>query len=280
MRRMVVAGVALALVAGACGSGSASGGAKSARGDAAEVSTVRLVSSAADAATRARSARISGEVGIGIGGKTATVPIEGVVDFADNAVEMKMSLAGLTGGQQSGEVEIRMVDGAMYMNLGSILGGQAGVLGGKPWVSVATGENAAQGGTQNPADILGSLRGAGDVRLVGHGTVNGVEADHYRADIDVARAMDKLPAAQRDQARAGMKILGSTFPMDVWIDQDGLPVRVGLDLTAKLGMHVSEHLDFSDWGAPVTVEAPPADQVQSMADAQSGLGGSASAGAL
>lgn len=265
MRRLVVAGVSLALVASACGSGTA----KSAGGDAAKISTVRIVSSAADAATSERSAHISGEVGIGIGGKNATVPIEGEVDFADNAVEMRMSLAGLTGGQQSGDVEIRMVDGVMYMNLGSILGSRAGaVLNGKPWVSVAIGQNAAQGGTQNPADILSSLRGAGEVQLVGHGTVNGVDADHYRADIDLARAMEKLPAAQRDQARAGLETLGSSFPMDVWIDRQGLPVRIAVDLTAKLGMHVSEHLDFSDWGAPVTVEAPPADQVQPMADAQ------------
>jgi hypothetical protein len=276
MRRLAVAGVALALVAGACGSGAA----KSAGDDAAEVSTVRLVSAAADVAARQRSARISGEVSVGLGGKQMSVPIEGTIDFANDAVEMKMSMTGLTGGQQSGDVEIRMVDGVMYMNLASVLGTQGDtMLQGKPWVSVDASQSGSQG-TQNPADILDSLRGAGDVQLVGHGKVNGIEADHYRTEIDLARAMEKLSPTQRSQAAAGLKMLGSTFPMDVWIDQDGLPARVGVDIDSKLGLHVSEQIDFTDWGTPVTVEAPPADQVQSMADAQRGAGGSSAGGAL
>jgi hypothetical protein len=276
MRRLAVAGVALALVAGACGSGVA----KSAGGDAAKVSTARLVSAAADLAARQRSARISGEVSVGLGGKQMSVPIEGAIDFTNDAVAMKMSLSGLTGGQQSGDVEIRMVDGVMYMNLGSVLGARGdSMLHGKPWVSVDASQSGSQG-TQNPADILDSLRGAGNVQLVGHGRVDGVEADHYRADIDLGRAMDKLSPTQRSQAAAGLKMLGSTFPMDVWIDHDGLPVRVGVDIDSKLGLRVSEQIDFTDWGTPITVEAPPADQVQSMADAQGGAGGSFAGGAL
>lgn len=277
MRRLVVAGLALALVAGACGSATSSKATKSEP----KVATARLVSAAADAAAAAKTAKISGSMDIAVAGQNLTAPISGVIDFENQAAELEVDLSGIGGGVMSGAMEIRMVDGVMYMNMGAMLGARASsLLGGKDWIAVDTKAMGAQSsGTQNPADMLQSLRGAGDVEYVGHGRIDGVEVDHYRAEIDLQKAIAKLPEKYRAQSEQGMKLLGNGFPVDVWIDGDGLPRRFALDLDLGGKGSVKEQVDYTDYGAPVTVVAPPADQVQSMDDFTRASGG-ASANAL
>lgn len=263
MRRLVVAGLALALVAGACGSAGSSKASTEPK-----VSTARLVSSAADAAAAAKTARISGEMDIAVAGRNITAPISGAIDFQNQAADLKVDLSGMAGGLMSGAMEIRMVDGSMYMNMGALLGPRASsLLHGRDWIGIDLKAMGAQaGGTQNPADMLQSLRGAGDVELVGHSRIDGVEVDHYRADIDLQKAIAKLPEKYRAQAEQGMKMFGGSFPADVWIDHDGLPRRFAVDIDLGSKGSLKEQVDYTDYGAPVTVVAPPADQVQSMDD--------------
>jgi hypothetical protein len=158
-----------------------------------------------------------------------------------------------------------------------VLGGRRpAALAGKDWVAIDTkdlGVSSDQLTNQNPADVLESLRGAGDVQKLGTEEIDGVETTHFRAQIDTSKALDKLSTAQRDQAGAFLKQMGSSYPMDVWIDGDGLPRRFALDLTIKGSGSVSMRRDFSDYGAPVDVSAPPADSTISMQDLQ-GLGAS------
>ena len=171
-------------------------------------------------------------------------------------------------------MEMRLVDGSMYMNMGALLGSRASsLLHGKDWVSVDLSQMGAAGGTQNPADMLQSLRGAGDVREVGHATIDGTETTQYHADIDVAKAMEKVPEKYRASSAAGMKVLGTTFPIDVWIDGDGLPRRFEIDIEIPGKGSVKESIDYTDFGADVSIDAPPADQVQSMADFQRAASG-------
>jgi hypothetical protein len=122
--------------------------------------------------------------------------------------------------------------------------------------------------------MLQSLRGAGSVREVGEEDIDGTPTTHYHAEIDLQKAIEKVPAKYRAIASEGMKMLGNSFPVDVWIDHDGLPRRFAIDIEIPGGQgSVKESIDYSDFGAPVTVEAPPAAQVQSMADFQRVAGG-------
>jgi hypothetical protein len=116
--------------------------------------------------------------------------------------------------------------------------------------------------------MLQALRGAGDVRLVGHDDIDGTQTDHYHAEVDLQKAIAKVPEQYRDAAARGMKLLGTTFPIDVWIDRDGLPRRFAVDIELPGTGSVKESIDYTDFGADVSVEAPPADQVQSMDDFQ------------
>jgi len=203
------------------------------------------------------------------GGKHIDVPIDGAIDFVTQAASMRVDMSDLAGAGVSGAMELRIVDGTMYMNMGSLLGPRAdSVLHGKDWVSVDIAGMSGQDTTQNPADMLQSLRGAGDVRLVGSEDIGGTATDHYRAEIDVQKAMDKVPEQYRDAAAQGMQMFGKTFPIDVWIDHDGLPRRFAIDIGIPGKGSVKESIDYSDYGADVSIQAPPADQVQSMDDFQ------------
>jgi hypothetical protein len=262
MRRALIAAVVLVVALGACGSGT-NGKASGSR-----ISTAALVTGAADAAAEARTAKVSGEMSVAVGSRQMTLPIEGAIDFEQQDVEMRVDMSKMGTPGLEGSMEIRMVDGVMYMNMGSLLGSRAGsVLGGKDWVSIDLKDlGAGQSSTQNPADMLQSLRGAGDVREVGTDDIDGTATTKYHAEISLQKAIDKMPAKYRDLAEQGMKALGGSFPVDVWIDHDGLPRRFEISIDVSGTGSVKERIDFSDYGADVSIEAPPADQVQSMAD--------------
>jgi len=271
MRRTLVAGVLVVLTLAACGSGSAG---KATASKSSKVSTIALVAGAADAAAQAKTAKLSGSMTIAFSGKQIDVPIEGAIDFEQQAASLRVDMSKLGEGVMSGAMEIRIVDGSMYMNMGALLGARADdLLHGKDWIGIDMSGLGADGGTQNPADMLQSLRGAGDVREVGHTMIDGTETTHYRADIDVQKAMEKVPEKYRATAEQGMKVLGTTFPIDVWIDNDGLPRRFAIDIEIPGKGSVKESIDYTDFGADVSIDAPPADEVQSMADFQRAASG-------
>jgi len=47
---------------------------------------------------------------------------------------------------------------------------------------------------------------------------------------------------------------------DMWLDDEGRPRRIQADLGAQGSMQT----DMTDYGSDVSIEAPPADQVQAM----------------
>ena len=63
--------------------------------------------------------------------------------------------------------------------------------------------------------------------------------------------------------------MDSTFPMDVWIDGDGLPRRFTMELKIPGAGSVAMRMDFTDYGRSVDVSAPPASETISMQQLQS-----------
>ncbi len=270
MRRSVVAGIVLVLALVACG--------REAK-PASKVSTVALAAGAADAAAEAKAARIEGYVLVRTDTKDATVPVKGEIDTAEGAMSMRMDAGAMIPGGE-GDIEIRMVDGAMYMGFGDLLADVPGVpraIRQRPWVTVEIPEGASSAGTQNFADQLAALRGAGDVRQAGHEEIRGVETTKYHAEIDVQRALDRLESADRATVQQALRMFGDSLPMDVWIDADGLPRRIAMKMhmTAEgSSITVRERIDFYDFGTEVSVEAPPPSEVMSMDEFQALADGS------
>jgi hypothetical protein len=163
--------------------------------------------------------------------------------------------------------------------------------GGKPWIKVdlsAVGKKAGidlsqftQLGT-DPSQMVGWLRTvSGDVTTVGTEQIDGVDTTHYRANVDLSKYPDLVPADQREAVRKAIDQLTKTahlssFPVHVWVDKDGLVRQVRAVLTETIQgqtMNVVTTERFHDFGAPVDVQIPSSDQVtdiSSMAGAATG----------
>ena len=139
----------------------------------------------------------------------------------------------------------------------------------------ATGMDTTQlespAGMGGPSDYLDSLRGAGaDVRDAGRSEIDGVAVTRYEGTIDPQTAIDRAEPGSRDQIRSMMRQAGmEPIPFVALVDDDGLLRRQEMTMTMDVrGLSVSTRMtvDYYDFGADVTVEVPPADQVRPASD--------------
>ena len=261
-RRGALAGivVALAVTAAACGSG---GSGSDASGD--PVVSIKTLQAAASNTQAAESSRFTMEMKVDIAGEPTTINADGVMGGDGKTGQISLTIPMM------GAIEERFVDGAIYMNLGSIPGAGA-ELGGKQWVKLDLeqleqqsgmfGNLADQAESNSPQQGLEYLQGlSGDVQNLGEETVGGQPATHYRASIDYTKVLDKLPDAT-DEMRDALGKLG-TVPADVWIDGQDRVVKMHLTIDGGAfgGAGTAEMtMELSDFGVPVDVQAPPADQ--------------------
>ncbi|MBK1786650.1 hypothetical protein [Prauserella cavernicola] len=129
----------------------------------------------------------------------------------------------------------------------------------------------------DPAKTLDSLLEAGTIAGAEPGQdVDGVSTTKYTVDVDFDRAMEQSGmSGELDQLPVDFEV--DTIPVSVWIDERDLPLRVDVDMTEAIAQAAAQaegspmadmfdtaviSMKYYDWGAPVTVEAPPADQVE------------------
>ena len=295
--RAGVAGVVVlvaALMSG-CGGSSSSPASPAARPRAVPVhhsaapSASKVVLASVRTTAAAKSARVALSLstrGLGEGG--VSVSADGVVNFANGDSQLTLHLDGPSAKQLPDGIEERSVNKVVYVSV-------PGRTGDTRWFSVDAGKvgsssNLVPGlGQSDPSQFLASLETISDnVKKVGSEMVRGTETTHYRASLDLGKALDqsKIPPQLRG---AEKQFLGSngatpTMPVDVFVDADGYVRRISLDLDlgamfAGLGgtgmtgpsPGVTVSFDLYDFGVPVDVQAPPADQISSMKD--SGLNG-------
>jgi hypothetical protein len=199
---------------------------------------------------------------------------------------------GVLGTLMPSGIETRTVDGVAYVRL------PTGLPSGKEWVAIDAkdsanaGSNTALGigGGTDPTKILAYLEKVSNgVDKVGTESVRGVETTHYHANVDLAKAVDRegVPPALHDAISEMAGKIG-TIPVDVYIDGDGLLRREKLSMdfssflpgsTGSTGESagaptINMTLDLYDFGTPVDVAAPPADQVATLGNGGFGGGGS------
>ena len=180
--------------------------------------------------------------------------------------------------QGQGDLETVFLQRVMYLHLPEKLSAQ--VPGGKPWLKLDLDKlGKAQGidlgalqstSSNDPTQQLDQLRGAGEVKRVGSEKVRGTQTTHYRAKVDLRKAADKAPAAQRAAARRSVERLiklqgASTLPVEVWIDDQG---RLRRERVAQKiqGQPLDFTMDLYDFGTRETLKAPPASQTQNFSD--------------
>jgi LppX_LprAFG lipoprotein len=195
----------------------------------------------------------------------------GESDMANGRMQMTMDFTGLPAQltQNGSTAEFVLADKVMYLKMPFL----SGMLpGGKQWMKVDLAAAAKQAGTSlgsfgqlDPQQWLQQLLASNDTKKLGSDTVQGEQMTHYRTTIDPDKAISKVPAAQRAAVRKAMKQIGmSTIPVDVWVDGKGLLRQESLSLTMGQGLQnatMKMTYDMHDFGQPVNVEVPPADQV-------------------
>jgi hypothetical protein len=223
-------------------------------------------------------------------GQPLTMSIAGAMDNAHKRGDFKLDmsqLADIAGGNAGSPSEWKgeeVVDAAngnlvVYMRLPFF----ARVIpGGKPWVKLdvtAAGRKLGVDFSQltqltgNPAEMLGWLRAtSGKVTKVGEERVGGEETTHYRATIDLQKYPDVVPADQRAAARRAVQALirlthVRTYPVDAWVAKDGLIRKMALRFAESIQgqrLTLGMIMWFHDFGAPVTVTIPPADETTDL----------------
>jgi hypothetical protein len=272
-RRFLAAGTALvatlALVAAACGGGSSSSSSNtttSAGGSSSGIAT------AYSSTVNTKSAHLALNLGITQPGHGAVnVTGTGAASFTTDQSEFSLNIP------QAGTFQVRLVGGTIYL----MLPPQAqAATGGKPWASVdvsslSQGNATVPGlgsGSSDPSQILGYLQGiSSSVTNLGSATIRGVQTTHYRAVIDLNKAAQANPQAAAQYQKLTSQIHTSTLPVDVWTDSSNrvnqmrfqIPVPAGTG-GSTAGGNVTLTLQLYDFGVPVTVVAPPADQVGTL----------------
>ncbi|GGP10672.1 LppX_LprAFG lipoprotein [Nonomuraea glycinis] len=139
----------------------------------------------------------------------------------------------------------------------------------KPWVKVPLKE---MGDDQGQIDQLLSqiqqfdlggvtemVTASQDVKSVGTENVGGEDTTHYAGTFPVDAAVKQLPADKQERARTNLAEL-KNVKFDIWVGADKLPRKVTMSGSEK-DASMDATLMFKGYNEPVSIQAPPADQV-------------------
>jgi hypothetical protein len=121
------------------------------------------------------------------------------------------------------------------------------------------------GGVTKPTDVLSRVLAASEeTKLLGEENVRGVEARHFRAQVDGRKLLEQLPSDKRPDPE---EVWGDRFiPVELWIDEESRLRRL------KLSEEFSEDgpdsmvmtIELFDYGVEVDVQPPPEEQLISQ----------------
>src|SRR4051794_22157149 len=278
MRRLSVLALvpmlAAALALAACGEGT--------------VAAATIVRNVPAKTEKAKTARMAINVtGSGGGSQAINVTADGVIDITSKRGDLTMDLgqAGL------GKMRVLMFGTLLYVQLPPQLQGQ--IPGGKPFLKLDLTALSKQQGLdlgaltqQNPdaSSQLAILNGAGsDFKKVGSEKLRGTSTTHYAGTVDLTKAAAAATTPEKKAAldKVREQLGTSTFPVDVWVDGQGrlrkLTYKMDLSKAAaasKSGVsgEMNVNVELFDYGVPVNVTEPPADQATDLSALLGGLG--------
>ncbi|MFH8748741.1 hypothetical protein ACH4GK_12465 [Streptomyces rimosus] len=277
-RITAAAAAGVVMLAGLTACGGKDGGNK-AGGDGAGGSPVQ----AAAAALRTASEKTGSEKSAKVESTTkqggTTQSMKGGMDWSQG-MRMNVETTGQGGLGGNKPMQGLYTPEAMYLKLG---------LGGKPWMKYDYDAMAKkspvfallkdQMQNNNPSRSVGLLLATGKAKKVGTEDVRGVKATHYTATFDVAE-LTRMQAS-KDFSEKDMKSMEEALKqngtkdetIDLWIGPDDLLVKKTEKMQNKQGGYEST-VFYSDYGTKVSVEEPPASQVNDAAKLSTGgMGG-------
>ncbi|HTF46857.1 MAG TPA: hypothetical protein VK735_05350 [Pseudonocardia sp.] len=264
--RWAVAGVLIVGLVGGCGEGGIAGSSAGGR----EPRDVLFDGSSK--AQQAGSARYVGTANPGLG---QPINFQGTLSWKNGLTgEMTMTGSGLPGGGA-----VRITEDALYTSIPS---GLPGPSAGKQWGKFSYDDMAIVFGpvgkvfgaalTQtNPVRTAAMLRQAGDLKLVGEEQRNGVATRHFVGTIEPVKLVQDLKLGLTDEVIAELrreyqKAGISSEQLDVWLDEQNLPVHVEAKTTDSTGRQVVYAADYADYGQPRQISPPSADEVYDLGE--------------
>lgn len=182
----------------------------------------------------------------GMGG----VEAKGQIDYTQTPAEMSMTMTmDMLGGDP---MDLRVVDGVMYMNMGAMSND-------KFFEFDLSDPDNLPPGMEDMADQMDPLAAFEDfgpaldqVTFVGTEDVEGDDLHHFAITMDTSKmaTMEDLPADSG---------VPSTIDYDLWFDED-FRMRQ-MDMSMAMGTKVDVSAEIYDWDEPVTIEAPSDDQI-------------------
>jgi hypothetical protein len=187
------------------------------------------------------------------GGPAAT-DVTGVMEYAGDTANLQ---ASSTGAQS---MDMVVLDKVLYMS-----GAGLPLPDGKTWFRVDLGDPDSLfgqiGRAMDPSLLFETMQDPKSFELVGSEEVDGVETNHYDIVIDTASYADAL-----DMPAQMTSMLPDEIPMEMWVDGDDRPRKFlqEVEMPAMGGGEATTTTiegSYFDFGADVTIEAPPAAEV-------------------
>ena len=168
-------------------------------------------------------------------------------------------------------------DYVVYVSLGAL---SSQLPGGKQWIELdlsKLGKSAGldlsklmSGAQFQPGDLLSLAKSEGvRVHKVGPATIGGAATTHYRVSIDPAKALKASGLASPSLAGAAGQL--KTVTENVWVGKDGLLRRIQSAYGVEKS-HFALTMDLYDYGAHVTIAAPPSSSTYDITQLAQGLG--------
>ena len=172
---------------------------------------------------------------------------------------------------------------ALGIGIDAVVDGNTGYvrstpLGGNTWYRLDANTANTQGtGLQSiwtsvvdPTQLFSTIRSASDsMTEVGHEQLAGVDTTHYSGTIDL-RQRAQAAGATTEQIDALASAGLASIPVDVWVDSQGLIARIRTSVTtARTGnsgaaIAANVTVDFHDYGKPVEISTPAAQDVKGL----------------
>ncbi len=274
MRKTAVAlsAFALAVTLGACGSndngGDATGadGGNNGGGSVAAANMADLAKSIGDKTADKSSAHM--KLTADAAGEKITGEGDVKFDAQDAAMTMDMSTS-------EGDMSMVLLDAVLYIKL------PQEIEPGKSWIKIDSTSNSelakALGSmteqmskNADPRATLEEFEKSGEITDTKEEELDGQKTTHYTITVDVQKLADgqtdeTTKAALNEAIKGGLK----DFPVDVWVNEEELPVRIALDMptpdpTTGTSTTVKMQIDYTNWGEPVDITAPPAEQIAEL----------------
>lgn len=191
-------------------------------------------------------------------GAEPVAPLRATGEFTDQGRSLRLELDL---GEPVGTLEEVIVDGVAYVTVPGVGCQQLDLS------DLLSSVGGSGGGAMDPGAFLEQLRAVdGDVAEVGSLDVRGVPTTHYAASYTLSDALAAMPDEQAQALEQMYATLPPSFldaeqAVDVFIGDDGLVRRMQVattsaDVEGVALPSTTTIMDWFDYGADVTVEAP------------------------